>query len=80
MTILHVSRFLQAVGNNGMLLPAVARKETDHPIPKTAANSRRMLQEKTAMRLQAAMREVVQRGSAQAMDFLLSVIRRHESG
>ena len=66
-TILHVSRFLQAVGNKGMLLPPVARKEADKPVLKTAAISRRMMQENTAIRLQAAMRDVVQRGSAQAI-------------
>ena len=67
-TILHISRFLQAVGNNGMLLPPVARKEGgDVPISKTATTARRIMQEKTAERLQAAMREVVERGSAQAI-------------
>lgn len=67
-TILHVSRFLQAVGNKGMLLPPVARKEgRDVPVSKTAATSRRIMQEKTAERLQTAMREAVQRGSAQAI-------------
>jgi hypothetical protein len=67
-TILHVSRFLQAVGNNGMLLPPVAWKEGgDTPASKTAVTARRIIQEKTAMRLQAAMRDVVQRGSAQTI-------------
>ena len=59
-TILHISRFLQAVGNKGMLLPPVARKEgSDIPVSKTAATAGRIMQEKTAERLQAAMREVV---------------------
>lgn len=67
-TILHVSRFLQAVGNKGMLMPLVARKEgSDIPVSKTATTARRIMQEKTAERLQVAMREVVQRGSAQAI-------------
>jgi cell division protein FtsI/penicillin-binding protein 2 len=66
-TILHVSRFLQAVGNNGMLLVPVARKEADSPVSKMADTARRITQEKTAERLQVAMREVVQRGSAQAI-------------
>jgi cell division protein FtsI/penicillin-binding protein 2 len=67
-TILHISRFLQAVGNKGMLLAPVARKEgKDAPVSKTTATGRRIMQEKTAERLQAAMREVVQRGSAQAI-------------
>jgi cell division protein FtsI/penicillin-binding protein 2 len=66
-TILHISRFLQAVGNQGMLLPPIARKEAAVPASKASATARRIMQEKTAMRLQAAMREVVQRGSAQAI-------------
>ena len=66
-TILHVSRFLQAVGNNGMLSPPVARRETDNPVTNTARISRRLMRENTAIRLQAAMRDVVQRGSAQAI-------------
>ena len=66
-TILHVSRFLQAVGNNGVLLPSVARNETDNPISNPVPKSRRIVNENTAERLQTAMREVVQRGSAQAI-------------
>jgi cell division protein FtsI/penicillin-binding protein 2 len=73
-TILHISRFLQAVGNKGMLLPPVARNgisDRDMPVSNTAATSRRIMQEQTAVRLQAAMREVVQRGSAQAIAHVL---------
>jgi cell division protein FtsI/penicillin-binding protein 2 len=70
-TILHVSRFLQAVGNQGMLLPPVARKEADKPVSNPSANPRRMMQENTAIWLQAAMRDVVQRGSAQAISHTL---------
>jgi len=66
-TILHVSRFLQAVGNNGMLLPSIARKETDKPVAQAAATSRRIMQENTALWLQAALRDVVQHGSAQSI-------------
>ena len=66
-TILHVSRFLQAVGNNGMVLPPIARKEADKPVANTTASPRRIMQENTAIWLQAAMRDVVQRGSAQAI-------------
>lgn len=70
-TILHVSRFLQAVGNKGRVLFLVARKERDYPVARPAVISRRMMQEKTAVRLQAAMRNVVQRGSAQAIAHVL---------
>jgi cell division protein FtsI/penicillin-binding protein 2 len=69
-TILHISRFLQAVGNKGMLLPPVARKEVsgaDTSVANTAASSRRIMKEDTAVRLQTAMRDVIQRGSAQAI-------------
>jgi cell division protein FtsI/penicillin-binding protein 2 len=69
-TVLHISRFLQAVGNKGMLLPPVARKEVsgaDTSVANTAAISRRIMKEGTAVRLQTAMRDVVQRGSAQAI-------------
>jgi cell division protein FtsI/penicillin-binding protein 2 len=66
-TMLHVSRFLQAVGNNGMLVPPIARKEAKDPTAHTSPPSRRIMQENTAVWLQAAMRDVVQRGSAQAI-------------
>jgi cell division protein FtsI/penicillin-binding protein 2 len=66
-TMLHVSRFLQAVGNNGMLVPQVARKEADKPVANATANSHRIMQENTAIWLQSAMRDVVQHGSAQAI-------------
>jgi cell division protein FtsI/penicillin-binding protein 2 len=66
-TMLHVSRFLQAVGNNGMVLPPIARKETDKPVAQAAATYRRIMQENTALWLQAAMRDVVQNGSAQSI-------------
>jgi cell division protein FtsI/penicillin-binding protein 2 len=66
-TILHLSRFLQAVGNNGVLFTPVARKETDSPVSKPAPQPRRIMKENTAVRLQTAMRDVVQRGSAQAI-------------
>lgn len=66
-TILHISRFLQAVGNKGRVVSLTARKERDYLVAKPTASSRRLMQEKTALRLQAAMRDVVQRGSAQAI-------------
>ena len=55
------------MGNNGVLLPPIARKETESPVSKPAPKSRRIMQENTAKRLQTAMRDVVQRGSAQAI-------------
>jgi hypothetical protein len=73
-TVLHISRFLQAVGNKGMLLPSVARKEVsgaDTSVANAAAISRRLMKEDTAARLQTAMRDVVERGSAQAIVHVL---------
>jgi cell division protein FtsI/penicillin-binding protein 2 len=51
-----------------MLLSLVGRKEgSDVPASKLSATARGIMQQKTAERLQAAMREVVQRGSAKAI-------------
>lgn len=57
-TGLQVSRFLQAAGNGGMMIsPEAAPKQ----------RQRRMMQPDTALRLQAAMRDTVQRGTAQSI-------------
>ena len=73
-TALHVSRLLQAIGNNGVLLTPVAREERATPsVTKSAAsprelnNSIRVMQENTALRLQSAMRDTVQRGTARSI-------------
>ena len=67
-TSLHISRFLQAVGNQGMLLPPHAGLESSgSKVTASAGKPRRVLQESTARRLQAAMRDVVHRGSAQSI-------------
>ena len=70
-TALHVSRFLQAIGNDGVLLPPVAREEkftssvTKPPVSRhQIKNAVRIIQESTALRLQSAMRDTVQRGTA----------------
>jgi cell division protein FtsI/penicillin-binding protein 2 len=70
-TLLHVSRFLQAVGNSGTMLPPVAVSEQATELMQNSRAPQRLrgnalgiMQESTALRLQAAMREVVQRGSA----------------
>jgi hypothetical protein len=52
-TALHISRFLQAISNQGMVVS-----------PNTGPAIRRVMQEKTALRLQSAMRDAVQRGTA----------------
>jgi cell division protein FtsI/penicillin-binding protein 2 len=63
-TALHLSRFLQAVGNGGVMLPAAARHE-DRPgstIPATT----RVMSEPAALKLQGAMRGAVERGTAKS--------------
>ncbi|PYJ89108.1 MAG: hypothetical protein DME70_02800, partial [Verrucomicrobia bacterium] len=73
-TALHVSRFLQAVGNEGVMLSPVAREESAAPAMTTTPgphresnNSKRVMQESTSRRLQAAMRDCVQRGTARSI-------------
>lgn len=73
-TALHISRFLQAVGNNGVMLTPVAREEQSAPSVTESAisrgernNSIRVMQESTALRLQTAMRDTVQRGTAKSI-------------
>lgn len=73
-TGLHISRFLQAVGNGGVLLPPSAReaKQTSPAAREPAAGRRagspvRVMQESTALRLQAAMLDTVRRGTAKSI-------------
>lgn len=70
-TAFHVSRFLQAIGNDGVMLPPVAREEQFAPPNLTSPAPRgkygtsiRVMQQSTARRLQAAMRDCVERGTA----------------
>ena len=73
-TALHVSRFLQAVGNDGVMLRPVAREEQSTSSDTKSAGSRpeldnsiRVIQESTALRLQSAMRDTVHRGTAKSI-------------
>ncbi len=77
-TALHVSRFLQAVGNGGVMLMPVAREEKSalsvmKPLVsrRELKNSIRIMQERTALRLQPAMRDTVQRGTANSIAQIL---------
>ncbi|MGH9760241.1 MAG: penicillin-binding transpeptidase domain-containing protein [Blastocatellia bacterium] len=71
-TALHVSRFLQAVGNRGLMVMPTARTESGASyaakelVPRLHRRQRvvRIMRERTALRLQSAMRDVVQRGTA----------------
>ena len=73
-TALHVSRFLQAVGNGGVLLTPIAREEQPTPSFTKSLSSRRtinssirVMEQSTALRLQSAMRDTVQRGTANSI-------------
>jgi len=66
-TPLHVSRFLQAVGNNGLLCAPVARRMTKSAgrIPDPACGApTRIVGQATAKQLMAAMADAVKRGTA----------------
>lgn len=70
-TALHISRFLQAVGNDGVMLTPAAREEQSaplEPVPRRdLKNSIRVMRESTARRLQVAMRDCVKRGTAESI-------------
>jgi cell division protein FtsI/penicillin-binding protein 2 len=70
-TGLHVSRFLQAVGHGGLMLPPFAREARQASSDPGAGASGgrpgkavRVMRESTALRLQAAMLDTVRRGTA----------------
>ena len=60
-TAFHMSRFLQAIGNDGVMLEPVVR--TGH-LPPTPQWSRAVMSKSTSLQLQTAMRDVVKRGTA----------------
>jgi beta-lactamase regulating signal transducer with metallopeptidase domain len=75
-TPLHVSRFVQAIGNGGLMLaPTVERAAAARP-----AAPRRVLGAETASRLQAAMLDVVRRGTAKGADRALDGTAWHLGG
>lgn len=62
-TPIHVSRFLQAIGNGGVMLPPTLEWErVENPV-----EGERVMEEPTAQRLQRAMLETVQRGTARSV-------------
>jgi cell division protein FtsI/penicillin-binding protein 2 len=66
-TALHVSRFLQGVGNNGLLCAPMARRMTNgagQPRNTGCIAPTRMVEEATARELKAAMIDTVKRGTA----------------
>ena len=73
-TALHVSRFLQAVGNDGVILVPAAREEQSTlpamkspPSQRELTKSTRVMRKSTALRLQSAMRDTVKRGTAKSI-------------
>ena len=73
-TALHVSRFLQAIGNDGVMLTPTAREEGPAPpVTQSSASGRRLrgsvrvMQASTARQLQSAMRDCVRRGTAKSI-------------
>jgi cell division protein FtsI/penicillin-binding protein 2 len=72
-TGLHISRFLQAIGNNGtMLRPSARELKSSRDAAEVApvspkAKSSRAMTSYTVCRLQAGMREAVRRGTAKSI-------------
>jgi beta-lactamase class A len=64
-TALHLSRFLQAIGNGGVMLGPLARTE-DHATTLSTTNPARIMNEETAVKLQQVMRRAVEHGTAKA--------------
>lgn len=61
---LHMSRFMQAIGNDGVLLPLSAREFKTGAVRLAAAKGERLVKETTAGKLQTAMKATVTRGTA----------------
>jgi hypothetical protein len=62
-TVIGVSRFLQAIGNDGVMLrPTIEWERAERP-----QGSERVMREETARRLQSAMLEVVRSGTARSV-------------
>jgi len=66
-TALHLSRFLQAVGNGGVMAAPVARDEDSTSRPgSTITATARLMSEAAALKLQELMRGTVARGTAKS--------------
>lgn len=69
-TALHLSRFLQAVGNGGVMLLPMAR--ANRPGSTIPAAKGRVMSETAALQLQAVMRGTVERGTAKSAKPILA--------
>ncbi|MFL6521676.1 MAG: penicillin-binding transpeptidase domain-containing protein [Chthoniobacterales bacterium] len=65
-TALHLSRFLQAIGNGGVMMAPVARGEDSRDGPGSTIPATRVMSESAALKLQALMRGTVERGTAKS--------------
>jgi Penicillin binding protein transpeptidase domain len=67
-TAFHLSRFLQAVGNGGIMLPVVARAEPVKAPTQFGPNGKaiQVVSESAALKLQTLMRGTVERGTAKS--------------
>ncbi|MBA4156565.1 MAG: hypothetical protein H0X65_03710 [Gemmatimonadetes bacterium] len=62
-TVVGISRFVQAIGNNGIMLrPTLEWEQAESP-----SEVERVMSAETARRLQVAMRDVVERGTARSV-------------
>lgn len=64
----HISRFVQAIGNGGVMVDPVIEQTMETPMPE----GRRVMSEQTAARLLAAMKGVVERGTARSTQPVLA--------
>jgi beta-lactamase class A len=74
-TALHLSRFLQAVGNGGVLLGPSARDEESKERPGSTIPATRVMSEQAALKLQTLMRGTVERGTAKSAAPILAGTR-----
>jgi cell division protein FtsI/penicillin-binding protein 2 len=63
-TVMGVSRFIQAIGNDGVMVPPKIEWESVQQALKDKEQGRRIMSQKVALKLQTAMIAVVDRGTA----------------
>lgn len=64
-TVIGVSRFIQAIGNNGVMLPpTIERDVVQQRLGEDEQEGVRVMSQQTALKLQSAMLQVVDRGTA----------------
>jgi len=73
-TALHLSRFLQAIGNSGILIAPVAQDGEARDGARSPAVPARVMSESTALKLQEVMRGTVERGTAKSAKPILAAM------